>query len=257
MNGLAVPQAVVVALKYVEACIKTGEHGNLNYFHSTYKLPFAPGHFVEYLLGRPDVKEAWKRHTEHEFLTRLADGTLPLEAFKYYLIQDYLFLVQFSRANALAAFKEKDLDKIVRSAEIILHINREMALHLSYCADFGLSKEDIVKVPESQACTAYTRYVLDTGSSEDWLALQVALSPCLIGYGVIARRLYDDPKTVREGNRYWKWIQNYVADDYTEAVTLGIGLFPPVQLYRVLLTVLKNYWTNMPRNNPLLGLKSL
>jgi thiaminase len=98
-----------------------------------------------------------------------------------------------------------------------------MSLHLGYCAEFGLSKEDMLKVEESQACTAYTRFVLDTGSSDDWLALQVALAPCLIGYGVIAKRLYSDPKTLREGNRYWKWIENYAAEDYDEAVRLGIG----------------------------------
>lgn len=59
--------------------------------------------------------------------------------------------------------------------------------------------------------------------SQDWLALQVALAPCLIGYGAIARRLYEDPKTKREGNVYWKWIENYVADDYVEAVVVGSG----------------------------------
>ena len=57
--------------------------------------------------------------------------------------------------------------------------------------------------------------------SQDWLALQIALAPCLIGYGEIAKRLYADPNTKREGNIYWKWIENYVADDYTEAVEIG------------------------------------
>jgi thiaminase len=74
------------------------------------------------------------------------------------------------------------------------------------------------------ACTAYTRYVLDVGNSEDWYALQIALFPCLLGYHVIAKRLYDDPATIREGNRYWKWILNYVAEDYTAAVNLGCEL---------------------------------
>jgi thiaminase len=50
------------------------------------------------------------------------------------------------------------------------------------------------------------------------------MAPCLIGYGVIARRLYDDPKTKREGNIYWQWIENYVADDYAEAVKIGSGM---------------------------------
>lgn len=65
--------------------------------------------------------------------------------------------------------------------------------------------------------------MLDVGQSEDWLALQVSFAPCLIGYGVIARRLYNDPKTVRTGNVYWKWIENYTDTDYTTAVEVGSG----------------------------------
>jgi thiaminase len=47
----------------------------------------------------------------------------------------------------------------------------------------------------------------------------------LIGYGAIAQRLYTEEKTLRDGNQYWKWIENYVAEDYTEAVRLGSGKF--------------------------------
>lgn len=58
----------------------------------------------------------------------------------------------------------------------------------------------------------------------------MALAPCLLGYGAIAQRLYSDKKSLREGNRYWKWIENYVAEDYTEAVRLGSGEAPFEQM---------------------------
>lgn len=118
-----------------------------------------------------------------------------------------------------------------------------MSLHLDYCASFGLTKGEIESYPETQgshihpvysspiteltfkpACTAYSRYILDVGQSDDWLALQMALAPCLLGYGAIARRLYTEKSTVRAGNRYWKWIENYVADDYTQAVAVGSSM---------------------------------
>jgi thiaminase len=120
-----------------------------------------------------------------------------------------------------------------------------MALHIDYCASFGLSKQEMEGTPETIgkpvvlprffinsidmltsvfiACTAYSRYILDIGQSEDWLALQMALAPCLIGYGAIAKRLYTGETTLRDGNTYWKWIENYVADDYTKAVQIGSG----------------------------------
>ncbi|KAK6610674.1 thiamine biosynthesis protein (thi-4) [Botrytis cinerea] len=236
-NGLPVVQAVRSACRYIEAGIRTAPdlgkgNGPINHFHSTYTLPFASGHFVEYLLDRPDVKGAWRDHTEHAFVKGLGDGTLPLESFKYYLIQDYLYLVQFARANALASYKAKTMEGIAASAGIVSHIHREMALHINYCEGFGMTKAEIEACEESQvdfdsieiACTAYTRYVLDIGQSEDWLALQISMAPCLIGYGEIAKRLHADPKTKREGNIYWKWIENYVADDFTEAVKVGSAL---------------------------------
>lgn len=78
------------------------------------------------------------------------------------------------------------------------------------------------------ACTAYTRYVLDVGQSGDWLGLQMALAPCLLGYGAAAKMLHDHEKTVREGNTYWAWIKNYNEEDYTDAVKLGSGESPSV-----------------------------
>jgi thiaminase len=70
---------------------------------------------------------------------------------------------------------------------------------------------------------AYTRYVLDIGLSEDAFALQVALLPCLIGYGVIAQRLANDAKSRRQDNPYWKWVETYIAEDYVAAVRRGSG----------------------------------
>lgn len=228
-KGLDVHQAAKRACRYIEAGIKTASdlgrgNGPINHFHSTFSLPFAPNHFIEYLLDREDVASAWRKHTEHQFVAGLADGTLPIECFKFYLIQDYLYLIQFARANALASYKAKNMETIAACARIVTHIHHEMRLHIEYCADFGVTKEQMESTEESQACTAYTRYVLDIGQSEDWLALQLAMAPCLIGYGEIAKRLFNDPKTKREGNVYWKWIQNYVAEDYVEAVQLGSAL---------------------------------
>lgn len=139
-----------------------------------------------------------------------------------------------------------------------------MDLHINYCKTFGISEQEIQATEELQgtlptdhrpltprthcfvlACTAYTRYVLDVGQSEDWLALQMALAPCLLGYGAVAQMLAAHPATVRdtEANTYWPWIENYGAADYVEAVRLGSGtylcqfpcfLFSPLFLLRLL-----------------------
>lgn len=227
-SGHDLKKAVRRACHYVGIGIKTSVtfskgSGPINHFHNIQIMPFVEGRFLEYLLDRDDVKPVWQKYTHHPFANQMGDGTLPLDAFKEYLVQDYLYLVHFARTNALAAYKSTDMDTIAASAQIVMHIETEMKLHLDYCKEFGLSKEDIVNQKESLACVAYSRYVLDIGQSQDWLALQMSLAPCLLGYGVAARRLSAQYADSHDGNRYWKWIENYIADDYQEAVKVGSG----------------------------------
>ena len=58
------------------------------------------------------MKPVWHAHVHHDFVKRIGDGTLPIEKFKAYLVQDYLFLVQFARAKALSAYKTKSVEDI-------------------------------------------------------------------------------------------------------------------------------------------------
>lgn len=75
-------------------------------------LTTTSGHFVDYLLERLDVLPVWERFVNHPFVLSLGNGELPLESFKGYLIQDYLYLVHFARANALASYKAKNMEDI-------------------------------------------------------------------------------------------------------------------------------------------------
>ncbi|KAI8936893.1 hypothetical protein NX059_006125 [Plenodomus lindquistii] len=227
--GMSMAKAVKKANLYIEAGIKTSidlgrGSGPINHFHSMLVLPFTPGSFISYLLDREDVQVPWKQYTKHAFVQQMGDGTLPLEKFMYYLVQDYLFLVQFARATALSAYKSSSLADIGQSVQQVVTLQEEIKLHIEFCKEYGLSEQDIIREEEDQATTAYTRYVLDIGQSQDWLALQIALLPCLVGYGVIAKRLYEDPSTVRVGSRYWKWIEQYVAAEYREAMMRGSDL---------------------------------
>ncbi|KAI9692066.1 MAG: hypothetical protein M1820_009533 [Bogoriella megaspora] len=96
--GMEMIRAVKLGCRYVEAGIRDSRglgdgNGPINHFHSSSMLPFSPGYFLEWLLDRDDVQGPWKEYTEHKFVQQLADATLPLEAFRHYMVQDYLYLV--------------------------------------------------------------------------------------------------------------------------------------------------------------------
>ena len=164
---------------------------------------------------------AWEAYCRHPFVEAIGDGTLPLECFQHYLQQDYLFLIQFARAYALAVYKADDLEEMCIASQAVGRIlNEELSLHLAFCREWGLSDEDLKELVEAKANMAYTRYVLDRGLSGDLLDLYVALIPCTVGYGVIGKRL---AKTAATDNPYQAWIETYAADNYQEAAEGAIA----------------------------------
>jgi len=162
-----------------------------------------------------DAGEDWDKFTRHRFVEDLAAGTLEPAAFRYYLIQDYRFLVHFARAWALVAVKSEDVEDIKGAAALVRTlVDDELALHVETCAGWGLAEDRLKTTPEDPANAAYTRFVLERGFAGDLADLLVALMPCVIGYAEIGARLARDPATKRDGNPYDAWIRTYAGDDY-------------------------------------------
>ncbi len=159
----------------------------------------------------------WRAYTEHPFTNALADGSLAEAAFRHYLVQDYLFLIEFARAYALAVYKSPRLAEMREAAAgLSAIIDIEMNLHVKLCAGWGLSPDDLEQAPPAVEMLAYTRYVLDAGMRGDLLALKVALAPCVIGYAEIATRLAAHPGALAAANPYSVWISEYAGAPYQE-----------------------------------------
>ena len=84
---------------------------------------------------KAEASAEWRAYTEHPFISGLADGTLPEKAFRHYLVQDYLFLIEFARAYALAVYKSLQLADMREAASGLSAIlDVEMNLHVKLCA---------------------------------------------------------------------------------------------------------------------------
>lgn len=162
----------------------------------------------------------WLDYTNHDFVQKLANDTLNESCFLNYLIQDYLFLIQFSKAWSLAVLKSDNLEEMKVSASTVNElINFEMELHISLCAKYGISKYDLENADEKNENIAYTRYVLELGYSGDFLDLLSALAPCVLGYGEIGLNLQNsNTKT----SMFKKWIETYSSNEY-QGVCHGVA----------------------------------
>ena len=67
---------------------------------------------------RAGCAETWNGYVRHPFVVALAAGTLPEPCFRHYLIQDYLFLVQFARAYGLAAYKATHPQSLIEQIHV-------------------------------------------------------------------------------------------------------------------------------------------
>ncbi|KAF9116188.1 hypothetical protein BGX27_004295 [Mortierella sp. AM989] len=232
-RGHGAIDAIIRSGTYIQSAIRDGfavgqGKGCLNHYHHivprSIERPtrYNPHPLTTYLLNA--CSDDWNKYTRHAFVQGIADGTLPKESFIHYMKQDYLFLQTYARAHGLGAFKARTMGESKAFADIVVHIAHESQLHIKYCDKWGISYEDIINTPESMANVAYTRYVLDIGMTGDLLDLGLAIAPCLIGYGQIGNRLYNDPNTVKgDANPYWEWIMNYHDSNYQSAVDRGIA----------------------------------
>src|SRR6185436_20837250 len=90
----------------------------------------------------------WRAYTEHPFTNGMADGTLPEAAFRHYLVQDHLFLIEFARAYALSVYKSPTLDDMREGmAGLSAILDVEMNLHVKLCAGWGVSPADLARAP--------------------------------------------------------------------------------------------------------------
>ena len=166
---------------------------------------------------KSEAAAEWRAYTGHAFTNAMADGSLAEAAFRHYLVQDYLFLIEFARAYALAVYKSPQLaDMREAAAGLSAILDVEMDLHVKLCAGWGLSPGDLEKAPPAVEMLAYTRYVLDAGMRGDLLSLKVALAPCVIGYAEIATRLAAHPNALLATNPYRVWIAEYAGAAYQE-----------------------------------------
>ena len=172
-----------------------------------------------FCLLKKNCPKEWSNYTKHQFLFSLVNNTLPLKAFKKYLIQDYFFLIKFIKILALGCVKSQNNNDLMRCIDFIFAIKNELKLHVLYCKKWKISQKTLLKTPELIETKKYTNYVMEVGNKGDILDLFTALSPCIIGYGEIG---YELKKKKLHKNSYNSWIDTYASKEYQDVAKENI-----------------------------------
>jgi len=152
----------------------------------------------------------------HPFLRGLTDGSLPREAFRFYAVQDALYLRDFARALALAAARAPREDWIIMFTEHAAGaLKVEKTLHESFFKDFGLSPEAVSATPLAPTNLAYTSYLLATAHAGPFHEAVAALLPCYWIYWEVGKAL---ERAGSPDPLYARWIGTYASAEFGNLV---------------------------------------
>jgi len=150
------------------------------------------------------------------FNRELAEGSLPKEKFRHYMIQDAHYLEGFARSLSLVAAKGWSADHVVQfaqAAEVAIMVERQ--LHAEYFRTFGVSQAAFQAAELSPTCNHYVSFLKATCAQAPFEAGLAALLPCFwiyreVGHAIHAHAAADNP--------YRAWIDTYAGQDFSDAV---------------------------------------
>jgi thiaminase/transcriptional activator TenA len=156
----------------------------------------------------------WAAELEHPFVKGIGDGSLPKERFRFYMAQDYVFLLAYCQVFALAAAKSPDEATMSRFAGLLdATLHTEMDLHRDYAARFGLSAEEMESTEPAPTCYGYTRHLLYTAATGTLAQITAAILPCMWGYWEIGSALKK--RGLPEAQPlYHPWIEMYASEEF-------------------------------------------
>ena len=156
----------------------------------------------------------WEACRKHPFVTGIGDGTLAVEKFQHFMLQDYLYLFDYARVFALGVVKARDPELMrIFAANVDAILGSEMKIHRAYMKRLGITEEQVFAVKPALDNLSYTNYMLSVASSGSPMEIVASILACSWSYAEIGQALATIPGAA-EHPFYGEWIQGYSSEEY-------------------------------------------
>lgn len=157
----------------------------------------------------------WEACLRHPFVTGIGDGTLDMEKFRYFMLQDYLYLFDYARVFALGVVKARDPELMrVFAANVDAILGGEMKIHRAYMKRLDITEEQVFSVKPALANLSYTNYMLSVAQTGGPMEIVASILACSWSYAEIGQALSAIPGAA-EHPFYGEWIRGYASEEYT------------------------------------------
>ena len=163
---------------------------------------------------RQAADPVWEQCLHHPFVTGIGDGTLDVEKFRHFMLQDYLYLFDYARVFALGVVKARD-PELMRtfSQNVDAILNGEMNIHRAYMKRLGITEEQVFAVKPALDNLSYTNYMLSVAHTGGPMEIVASILACSWSYAEIGQALAAIPGAA-DHPFYGEWIQGYASEDY-------------------------------------------
>lgn len=163
------------------------------------------------------VQDIWPHYLEHPFVLEMAQGILPLEKFRYYMLQDYAYLRDYIKIFAACIAKADDFREIRFLCENMTAILDETErVHVPYMKRLGITDEEIHAVVPHIDSSSYSHYMICEAQSGSILSGLVALLNCSWAYAYIGEKIVQRYPDAPQQLHYGQWFSSYICDEYRQ-----------------------------------------
>lgn len=165
----------------------------------------------------------WRKIMRHPFLSELCAGTLPMERFVYFILQDYVYLLDFAQVLCLGGAKSGDLETLSMFAHHALGaVEVERSFHASFGKEMGFTRKQLDGAQKGPVTEAYIAHLQSVARGGSLAELVAAVLPCYWIYGEVGKALYQ--ARPRKPAIYRKWIETYADESFWRPVREQIQL---------------------------------
>lgn len=159
----------------------------------------------------------WEGYLTHPFVQGIADGSLDGNKFRFYLLQDYLYLFDYAKVFAQGVVKSREPEVMRTFASYVESIlGGEMNVHRGYMKRLGITEEQAETVNPSLSNLSYTAYMRAVAAEEGPAEIMAAVLSCALSYEYIAKWIVANYPNAEKHEFYGEWVQSYASEGYAE-----------------------------------------
>lgn len=161
--------------------------------------------------------DLWKSYNEHPFVLGIQNGDLAREKFRFYTIQDYLYLLDYAKVFAIGLSKADDPAVMHTFAQYIVQImDCEMNVHEGYMAELSITPEELRTAKPALANLSYTAYMRACAEAGGPAEAITAVLACAVSYEHIAKEILRRKPDADKHPFYGAWVESYASDAYAQ-----------------------------------------